>query len=95
LSSREFRRKLLLCPDAHKQTPACHVCGFYDFRRAFVTVNAPQMKPEGLQRLMRDKGYQATQRCYINPTNQMHIAVSQTPVPAALQKDVAATNVRS
>ena len=81
----------LPCPEAHKHTPSCHVYGFHDFRRAFATVNAPQMKPEVLQRLMRHKSYQTTQKCYINPTNQMQVAVSQMPVPASLQEGLEPT----
>ena len=65
---------------------ACHVYGFHDFRRAFATVNAPRLKPEVLQRLMRHKSYQTTQKFYINPTNQMEDAVSEMPVPDALKK---------
>jgi hypothetical protein len=49
-------------------------------------VNAPRLKPEVLQRLMRHKSYQTTQKFYINPTNQMQDAVSQMPVPGALKK---------
>lgn len=81
-------------PDAHKHTPSCHVYGFHDFRRDFATVNAPQMKPEVLQRLMRHKSYQTTQKCHINSTNQMQVAVSQIPVPASVQKDEPAPNAK-
>lgn len=76
----------LSCREKHEHTPSCHVYGFHDFRRAFATVNAPRLNPEVLQRLMRHKSYQTTQKFYINPTNQMQDAVSQMPVPEALKK---------
>jgi integrase len=76
----------LPCREQHQHTPACHVYGFHDFRRAFATVNAPRMKPEALQRLMRHKSYQTTQKSYINPTSQMQDAVSQMPVPESLRE---------
>ena len=76
----------LTCRDRHEHTPSCHVYGFHDFRRAFATVNAPRLKPEVLQRLMRHKSYQTTQKHYVNPTSQMQDAVAQMPVPGALNK---------
>lgn len=75
----------LPCRDQHEHTPSCHVYGFHDFRRAFATVNAARFKPQVLQRLMRHKSYQTTQRFYINPTSQMQDAVSQMSLPGALQ----------
>jgi NAD(P)-dependent dehydrogenase (short-subunit alcohol dehydrogenase family) len=54
---------------------------------AVATVNAPRLKPEVLQRLMRHKSYQTTQKHYINPTSQMQDAASDMPVPDALKKD--------
>jgi integrase len=77
----------LVCREKHDHTASCHVYGFHDFRRAFATVNAPRLKPEVLQRLMRHKSYQTTQKFYINPTNQMQDAVSQMPIPAALKNE--------
>ena len=77
----------LTCRDQHEHTPSCHVYGFHDFRRAFATVNAPRLKPEVLQRLMRHKSYQTTQKFYINPTSQMQDAVEQMPVPDSLKKE--------
>jgi hypothetical protein len=38
-----------------------------------------------LQRLMRHKSCQTTQKFYINPTSQMQDAVSQMPIPEALR----------
>ncbi len=75
----------LPCRDQHTHTPSCHVYGFHDFRRAFATVNAPRLKPEVLQRLMRHKSYQTTQRFYINPTSQMQDAMTGMPLPEALK----------
>lgn len=76
----------LVCRDNHEHTPSCHVYGFHDFRRAFATANAPRMKPEALQRLMRHKSYQTTQKCYINPTSQMQDAVADLAVPDFLKR---------
>ena len=64
----------------------CHVYGFHDFRRAYATVNAPRLKPEVLQRLMRHKSYQTTQKFYISPTSQMQDAVADLPIPDVLKK---------
>lgn len=58
--------------------------GFHDFRRAFATVNAPRLKPEALQRLMRHKSYQTTLR-YVNLASQLDEAVAGMPVPEALR----------
>ncbi len=79
----------LLCRDSHTHTPSCHVYGFHDFRRAFATANAPRLKPEVLQRLMRHKSYQTTQRYYINPTSQMQDAVADMPIPTVLKQNPA------
>lgn len=76
----------LECRGKHKHTPACHAYGFHDFRRAFATVNAPRMKPEALQKLMRHKSYQTTIASYINVTSQLEDAVKTMPVPDVLQK---------
>jgi integrase len=82
----------LVCREKHDHTASCHVYGFHDFRRAFATVNAPRLKSEVLQRLMRHKSYQTTQKFYINPTNQMQDAVSEMPVPDFLKKRSAGQN---
>jgi integrase len=76
----------LICRDNHDHTRYCHVYGFHDFRRAFATANAPRMKAEVLQRLMRHKSYQTTQKSYINPTSQMQDAVLDMPVPDAIRR---------
>jgi integrase len=76
----------LECRGKHKHTPACHTYGFHDFRRAFATVNAPRMKPEVLQKLMRHKSYQTTIASYINVTSQLEDAVKTMPVPDVLPK---------
>jgi integrase len=72
------------CHEKHKHTPACHVYGFHDLRRAFATVNAPRMKPEALQKLMRHKSYQTTLR-YVGLVDQVREAVDAMPVPEVLQ----------
>jgi hypothetical protein len=77
------------CRERHEHTPSCHVHGVRDFRRAFATVNAPRLKPEVLQRLVRHKTYQTTQKFHVNPTSQMRDAVAQMPVADALKEDQA------
>lgn len=76
----------LPCCGDHEHTAACHVYGFHDLRRAFATVNAPRMKPEILQKLMRHKSYQTTMTSYINPTSQVEDAVKTMPIPEVLKK---------
>lgn len=44
------------------------------------------MKPEVLQRLMRHKSSQTTQKFSINPTSQMQDAVTDMPIPDALRR---------
>lgn len=75
----------LPCSGDHEHTPACFVYGFHDFRRAFATVNAPRLKPEILQKLMRHRSYQTTLG-YINRTTQIEEAVVNMPVPSVLAK---------
>lgn len=75
----------LPCPGVHEHTPACHVYGFHDFRRAFATVNAPRLKPETLQRLMRHRSYITTLR-YINLASQIDDAIESMPIPDILRK---------
>lgn len=81
------------CPERHQHTPSCHVYTFHDFRRAFATVNAPRLKPEVLQRLMRHQSYQTTLG-YVNLTNQLDEAVKSMPIPEALKlsNGIARTN---
>ena len=76
----------VVCPEDHKHTPSCHVYGFHDFRRAFATVNAPRLKPETLQKLMRHKSYKTTLG-YINLASQVDDAIANMPVPKILRKD--------
>lgn len=54
--------------------------GFHDLRRAFATMNAENMTPDALQRLMQHKDYQTTQR-YINMARQLKPAVEALFVP--------------
>jgi integrase len=74
------------CPEDHDHTPSCFLYGFHDLRRAFATVNAPQMKPEFLQKLMRHKSCTTTLG-YINLVSQVDEAVANMPVPKVLRKD--------
>jgi integrase len=73
-----------VCPENHRHTPVCHAYSFHDFRRAFATINAPRMKPEALQGLMRHKSHQTT-LCYVNLANQVEEAVLWMPVPEVLK----------
>jgi integrase len=75
----------LHCSGKHEHTPSCHVYGFHDFRRAFATVNAPRMKPEVLQKVMRHKSYQTTLG-YVNLANQVEESVLAMPIPDVLKK---------
>ena len=75
----------LYCPEQHEHTAACHVYTFHDFRRAFATVNAPRLKAEVLQRLMRHQSYQTTLG-YVNLTNQLDEAIKSMPVPDVLKE---------
>jgi integrase len=75
----------LPCHKAHEHTPACHMYGFHDLRRAFATMNADRLTPDALQALMRHKSYQTTQ-LYINMARQMKEAVAGLHVPEVLRK---------
>jgi hypothetical protein len=46
-------------------------------------VNAPRLKPEALQKLMRHKSYSTTLR-YINTASQLEDAVKAMPAPPGL-----------
>jgi integrase len=74
----------LPCRRNHQHTPACHVYGFHDLRRAFATMNADKLTADALQALMRHKSYQTTQ-LYINMARQMDAAVAILHVPAVLK----------
>ncbi len=74
----------LPCRGQHEHTPACHVYGFHDLRRAFATMNADRLTPDALQSLMRHKSYQTTQ-VYINLTRQLDAAVASLHVPDVLR----------
>jgi len=75
----------LPCREKHEHTPACHVYGFHDLRRAFATVNAPKLSADALQALMRHKSYTTTQR-YVNMAKQLDQAVETLHVPEVLRK---------
>ncbi len=79
----------LPCPDAKTDghgecTPACHRYSFHDERRAFATMNAPNMTREALQVLMRHASPDTTDR-YINMAQQLNPAVASLHVPDVLQ----------
>jgi len=74
----------LVCRENHDHTPACHVYGFHDLRRAFATVNAQRMKPEVLQKMMRHKSYKTTLG-YIDHAEQIDAAVAELRVPDVLR----------
>lgn len=80
----------LPCPDAgdpeHGEcTPACHRYSFHDERRAFATMNAEHMTREALQKLMRHRSPDTTDR-YINMARQLNPAVGKLHVPNVLRK---------
>lgn len=75
------------CAEKHEHTDACHVYGFHDLRRAFATVNAPRLKPEALQKLMRHKSYSTTLKSYVNVTSQLQAAIETMPVPPGLERN--------
>ncbi len=79
----------LPCHEKHEHTPACHLYGFHDLRRAFATVNAPTLTGDALQALMRHKSYQTTQR-YINMAQQLDDAVETLHVPDVLKAELSA-----
>lgn len=74
----------LPCSESHEHTPACHVYGFHDLRRAFATNNAERLTGDALQRLMRHKDYSTTQR-YINMAGQLNRSVDNLHVPDVLR----------
>jgi len=84
----------LHCSADHQHTPACHVYGFHDFRRAFATHNAPNLNPETLQRLMRHRSFTTTMG-YINLSSQMNQASDSFLVPEILRSQSAAAKPNS
>jgi len=74
----------LPCREDHEHTPACHVYGFHDLRRAFATLNAPKLSGDALQALMRHKSYSTTKK-YINMARQIDGAVEKLHVPEFLR----------
>lgn len=74
----------LPCDADHQHTPACHLYGFHDLRRAFATMNADKLTPDALQALMRHKSYLTTQK-YINMARQMDAALASLHVPDVLR----------
>ena len=76
------------CHEKHEHTPACHVYGFHDLRRAFATVNAETLTADALQAMMRHKSYSTTQG-YINMARQLNRSVEGLQVPDVLKKGTA------
>ena len=76
----------LPCREKHEHTACCHAYGFHDLRRAFATMNAPQLSGDALQALMRHKHYSTTQK-YINMARQLEGAVEVLHVPDVLRVD--------
>ena len=70
----------LVCREPHEHTEACHFYGFHDLRYAFATENADTLSPTQLQKLMRHRNYQTTQR-YINMASSLRDAVASIEVP--------------
>jgi integrase len=70
--------------DAHECTDACHRYSFHDERRAFASLNAPNMTREALQKLMRHKSPDTTDR-YINMARQLNPAVHGLHTPSVVQ----------
>lgn len=66
--------------DEHACTDACHRYGFHDERRAFATLNAPNMTREALKVLMRHASEQTAAK-YINMAKQLNPAVVTLVVP--------------
>jgi len=75
----------LPCPQRHEHTPACHLYGFHDLRRAFARLKAPKLTPDALQALMRHKSYLTTQ-VYVNVARQLDDAVDVLHVPDFLKR---------
>jgi integrase len=76
----------LPCHEEHVHTPACHLYGFHDLRRAFATCNAEKLSGDALQGLMRHKSYSTTKR-YINMARQLNQAAEKLYVPAVLREE--------
>jgi integrase len=72
--------KSLPCHGTHEHTPACHVYGFHDLRRAVATMNSARLSADDLKSLMRHRSCEATKR-YFNLTRQLDEAVNVLPRP--------------
>lgn len=75
----------LPCRHEHVHTPACHVYGFHDLRRAFATVNADRLSLLGLKRLMQHKSLATTQG-YVDAAFAMQSEVAKLYVPDVLRR---------
>ena len=77
----------LECHEKHEHTDFCHVYGFHDIRRAFATVNAPQLTSVELQALMRHKSFQTTQK-YIRMAAAVERSAKKLSVPDVLTRSI-------
>ena len=76
----------LPCPDAGKHvcSEACHAYGFHALRRAYATLNADTMSASVLQKKMRHRSFNTTQR-YIALADKMKGAAEKVFVPEFLK----------
>lgn len=65
--------------------------GFHDLRRAFATMNAENLTPDVLQKLMQHRDYQTTQR-YINMARQLKPAIEKLFIPKVTRPKRASGN---
>lgn len=80
----------LECDEKHEHTRYCKVYGFHDLRRAFATLNAPNLSAAELQNLMRHRSYRTTER-YVNMSKQMQESASKLHAPTLPSKSSTAS----
>ncbi len=78
----------LFCREEHEHTPACHLYGFHDLRRAFATLNAARLTPDQLQAIMQHQDYQTTQK-YINMAPSLDGVTARLYVPELPKEETA------